>query len=180
MKPAQLWRAKLLERIRDFWRQRRGGDALKRLGQYRHPQDLPNLALKIARQRSLGTVIGTRCRFLGKVDGLNPHLVEIGDKCVIGAESMLLAHGSGFNEKSATSVGDYVYIGYRVTVLPSVKIGDGCIIGEGAIVTRDIPPGKVVAGNPARILRDVRPEEREDVQHRMDNDLFFEKEGTVT
>lgn len=178
MEPVKRWRARLLEFIRDHWRKSRDASALKRLGQYRDPQDLPNLALKIARQRSLGTVIGTRCRFLGRVDGLNPHLVEIGDKCVIGAETILLAHGPSFKGERLV-IGDYTYIGYRVAVLPGVKIGSGCIIGAGAIVTRDIPPGKVVAGNPARILRDVTPDERADIQHRMDNDLFFGKDGMI-
>jgi acetyltransferase-like isoleucine patch superfamily enzyme len=138
------------------------------------------LALKIALQRSLGMRVGIKCRLLGRVDSLNPQLVEIGDKCVIGAESMLLAHGPGFDQQKRTAIGDYTYIGYRVTILPGVSIGEGCIIGAGSIVTRDIPPGKVAAGNPARVLRDVRPEERADIRHRMDNDLFFGKTGTVT
>lgn len=154
--------------------------ALRSLTAHTRPDDLHSQVLKVARQRSLGTLIGKRCRFLGRVDALNPQLVEIGDFSVIGGESILLAHGPGFDLRSVTSVGDYVYIGYRVTVLPGVKIGDGCIIGAGAVVTRDIPPGKVAAGNPARILRDVRPDERADVQHRMDKDLFFGKDGTVT
>jgi acetyltransferase-like isoleucine patch superfamily enzyme len=154
--------------------------ALRSPKAHTRPDDLPSQAIKVARQRSLDTLIGKRCRFLGRVDSLNPQLVEIGDFSVIGGESMLLAHGLGFDEKSVTSVGDYVYIGYRATVLPGVKIGDGCIIGTGAIVTRDIPPGKVVVGNPGRILRDVRPDERADIQHRMDHDLFFGRDGTVT
>ena len=158
------------------WRNRR---ALVRLQGHRHPDDLPRQALKIAHQRSLGTRIGSKCRLLGRVDSLNPQLVDIGNKCVIGAESMLLAHGPGFDEKKRTVIGDYSYIGYRVTVLPGVSIGEGCIIGAGSIVTRDIPAGKVAAGNPARILRDVRPDERADIRHRMDNDLYFGKKGTV-
>lgn len=153
---------------------------LKQVKGHTRPDDLHSMVIRVARQRSLGTLIGKRCRFLGRVDPLNPQLVEIGDFSVIGGESVLLAHGPGFDERLVTSVGDYVYIGYRVTVLPGVKIGDGCIIGAGAIVTRDIPAGKVVAGNPARILRNVRPDERADVQHRMHNDLFFGKDGTVT
>lgn len=37
--------------------------------------------------------------------------------------------------------------------MPGVEIGDGCIVGAGSVVTRSVPPGCIVAGNPARILR---------------------------
>lgn len=145
---------------------------------YTHPEDLPSQKLKIAQQRRMGTQIGSRCRFLGRVDSLNPQLVEMGNRCVIGTESILLAHGPGFRG-SKTIVGDYTYIGYRVTVLPGVEIGAGCIIGACSVVTRNIPPGKVAAGNPARVLRDVSDEEAADIRHRLDNDLFFGKDGKV-
>tara|TARA_B100000378_G_scaffold206290_1_gene169552 strand:+ start:336 stop:797 length:462 start_codon:yes stop_codon:yes gene_type:complete len=150
------------------------------LRDYTRPEDLPGLALKIARQRCLGTVIGRRCRFIGRVDPLNPQLVQIGDFCVIGGESILLAHGPGFDGSARSVVEDYVYIGYRATILPGVRIGKGSIVGAGAIVTRDVPEGKVVAGNPARILRDVTSEEEEDMKHRMHNDLYFGKEAATT
>lgn len=169
----------MIARALNFLRYRREAIALTRLKAHRHPDDLPSLALKIANQRNLGTRIGLRCRLLGRVDALNPHLVKIGNKCVIGSESMLLAHGPGFDGKSEVVVGDYTYIGYRVTVLPGVKIGEGCIIGAGSIVTRNIAAGKVAAGNPARVLRDVTAEERADIRYRMDNDLYFGKEGLV-
>jgi len=46
-------------------------------------------------------------------------------------------------------------IGVNATVLPFVDIGAGSIVGAGAVVTRDVPPGVIVAGNPARVLRPV-------------------------
>jgi acetyltransferase-like isoleucine patch superfamily enzyme len=48
---------------------------------------------------------------------------------------------------------DDVWIGMGVLVLPGVRIGRGSIIAAGAIVTRDIPPGSVAAGQPARVTR---------------------------
>ena len=110
---------------------------------------------------------------MGRVDAMNPHLVEIGDMCVIGTESILLTHGPGLDGSRKTIVGDYTYIGYRVTVLPGVTIGPGCIIGAGAVVTRDVPAGKVAAGCPARVLRAVTVAEAADIRHRMNNDLHF-------
>ena len=50
-------------------------------------------------------------------------------------------------------IGNDVWIGTRVIILPGVKIGDQAVIGAGAVVTKDVPPRAVVAGNPARIIR---------------------------
>jgi len=44
-------------------------------------------------------------------------------------------------------------IGANATILPGIIIGEGAIVGSGAVVTRDVPPGVTVAGNPARILK---------------------------
>lgn len=52
-------------------------------------------------------------------------------------------------------IGENVWIGTRVVVLPGVTIGDGAVIGAGAIVTKDVPPYTVAAGNPARIVREL-------------------------
>src|SRR5438270_11887872 len=43
-------------------------------------------------------------------------------------------------------------VGINATLLPEVVIGEGALVGAGAVVTRDVPPGSVVVGNPARIV----------------------------
>ena len=48
---------------------------------------------------------------------------------------------------------DNVWIGSKVVILPGVRIGSRAVIGAGSIVTKDIPPRCVAAGNPARVLR---------------------------
>ncbi len=53
------------------------------------------------------------------------------------------------------TVGDNVWFGANVVVLPGVTIGDGAVIGAGSVVTRDIPPNVVAVGNPCRILREI-------------------------
>lgn len=53
----------------------------------------------------------------------------------------------------------YVRIAVGVTVLPGVRFGEGCIVGAGSVVTRDVPPYKVVMGVPARIVKDAPREE---------------------
>ena len=56
-------------------------------------------------------------------------------------------------ELPRTSVGNDVWIGYSAVVLPGVRVGDGAVIGAGAVVTRDVEPYSVVAGVPAMGLR---------------------------
>jgi acetyltransferase-like isoleucine patch superfamily enzyme len=48
-------------------------------------------------------------------------------------------------------------IGSGSTILCNVTIGEGAIVGAGSVVTRDVPPGMIVAGNPAKVLRPVPP-----------------------
>ncbi|MFG2456336.1 acyltransferase [Streptomyces sp. NPDC048523] len=92
--------------------------------------------------------------------------VVLGDGVRIGAHTSLL----GFNHSMAPDrpvfrqpltsrgirVGDDVWIGSHVIVVDGVTIGDHCVIGAGAVVTRDLPAWSVAAGNPARVLRDRR------------------------
>lgn len=49
-------------------------------------------------------------------------------------------------------IGDRVWIGYGVVVLPNVTVGEGAVIGAGAVVTRDVPAYAIVAGNPAKVI----------------------------
>ena len=92
--------------------------------------------------------------------------ITLGDGVRIGAHSSLLGFNHGFapdrpvHRQPLTSkgitVGDDVWIGSNVVVLDGVTIGDHCVVGAGAVVTKDLPPWTVAAGNPARPLRDRR------------------------
>jgi acetyltransferase-like isoleucine patch superfamily enzyme len=53
-------------------------------------------------------------------------------------------------------IGPRVQIGVNVTILPFVEIGEGCLIGGGSVVTRDLPPFSLAYGNPATVRGDVR------------------------
>lgn len=53
------------------------------------------------------------------------------------------------------TVGNDVWIGANVTVLPGVSIGDGCVIGAGSVVTKDIPARSLAVGNPCRVVRKI-------------------------
>lgn len=56
---------------------------------------------------------------------------------------------------SGPRIGAGAQIGVNATILPYVRIGAGCLVGAGAVVTRDLPPGSVAAGNPATVRRAV-------------------------
>lgn len=62
---------------------------------------------------------------------------------------------SGVEHARPITIGDDVWIGGHATICPGVRIGDAAIIGAGAVVTRDVPAGTIVAGNPARVLRTI-------------------------
>lgn len=58
------------------------------------------------------------------------------------------------------TVGDDVWIGANVTVLPGVTIGNGCVIGAGSVVNKDIPDGVIAAGVPCRVIRKITEEDK--------------------
>lgn len=108
---------------------------------------------------------------MGRDCTVNPYAVvrgkvELGDAVRIGAHTSVL----GFNHGTAPDrpvfrqpitsqgirIGDDVWIGSNVVVLDGVTIGDHAVIGAGSVVTKDVPAWAMVAGNPARPIRDRR------------------------
>ena len=61
--------------------------------------------------------------------------------------------GKSYPYKGDTIVGNDVWLGHNVTVMPGVKIGDGAIIASHSVVTTDVPPFAIVGGNPAKLIR---------------------------
>jgi len=49
-------------------------------------------------------------------------------------------------------IGDYVWVGMNAAILPGVTVGEGAIIGLGAVVAKDVPPRAIVVGNPGRVI----------------------------
>lgn len=70
-----------------------------------------------------------------------------------------VATGPGVVLAGGVVVGAGAFLGAGATILPEVTIGTGAIVGAGAVVTRDVAPGDVVVGNPARVLRSQEVEE---------------------
>ena len=88
-----------------------------------------------------------------KLDRTFPVGVHVGAHTYLAFESRILTHDVTRGLYLHTRVGRNCFVGGRSTILPGVEIGDGCVIGVGAVVTRSVPAGSVVAGNPARVLR---------------------------
>lgn len=59
----------------------------------------------------------------------------------------------GFSEEKPVFIGNDVWIGGHVIILPGVNVGNGSIIGAGSVVTRDVPDYAIVGGNPAQIIK---------------------------
>ncbi len=59
-------------------------------------------------------------------------------------------------------IGDDVWIGTRVIILPGKKIGTGAILGAGAVITKDVPDYAIVGGNPAKIIKYRNTQEKLD------------------
>ena len=71
------------------------------------------------------------------------------------------SRNSGYEYGIDITIGDNVWIGGNVCVLPGVKIGDNVVIGAGSVVTKDLPDNVITAGNPCRIIRKITQEDRD-------------------
>lgn len=89
-----------------------------------------------------------------KFDKTFPVGVHVGEKSYVAFESRILTHDRTRGLYLHTRIGRNCFIGGRSLILPGVEIGDNCVVGAGSIVTKSVPPRCVVAGNPAKILRE--------------------------
>ena len=70
------------------------------------------------------------------------------------------SRNSGYEYGIDITIGDNVWIGGNVCIMPGVTIGDNVVIGAGSVVTKDIPAGVIAAGNPCRVVREITEEDR--------------------
>lgn len=105
---------------------------------------------KVERYRSRGVIIGKNCRIWGNLDAINPHVITIGDNVCLAEGSQIITHCPV--NPGPVIIEPNCWIGFRAIILPNVKIGYGSLIGAGSVVTGNIPPFSIAAGNPARII----------------------------
>ena len=89
---------------------------------------------------------------------------KIGDHVMMGTDVTIITRNhrhdrmdipmdmQGFEEEKPVTIGNDVWIGDRVVILPGVNIGDGCIISAGAVVTHDVPAYSIAGGVPAKVI----------------------------
>lgn len=120
-------------------------------------------SLRVMYLRMAGISIGKNCMISwgAKLDVSGGRII-IGDRCTITYGCIILSHdrskrriNSKDKVKGTVRLGNDVFIGVNSVILRDVTIGDYSIVGAGSVVTKDVPPNVVVAGNPARIMRNL-------------------------
>lgn len=123
--------------------------------------------LNIEKKSDFGSGVGIT---IGKNSGLGINSrvrgpLNIGNDVMMGPDVIILGGGHNFQRtdipmrlqgqppSTKTIIGNDVWIGTRAIIMPGVKIGNGVIIGAGAVVTKDIPDFAVVGGIPAKIIK---------------------------
>ena len=96
--------------------------------------------------------------------------VRIGENAQIGPNVSIYTAGhplhpdsrnSGYEYGIPVTIGDNVWIGGNVCILPGVTVGNNAVIGAGSVVTKDIPDNALAAGNPCRVIRQITEADRD-------------------
>lgn len=102
--------------------------------------------------------INRGCKFFGSYFARHA-FIEIGNYVAFGPEVCIFSAGHDYSTIDLTDIGksviiqDYVWVGGRAILLPGVTLGEGCVIGAGSVVTKDVPPWSIAVGNPARVIK---------------------------
>ena len=80
--------------------------------------------------------------------------MNIGEESFIASGAVILAHDFSKPAKADTYIGKRCFIGVNAIIMCGVKVNDNVIVGSGSVVTKDIPANCIVAGNPARIIKE--------------------------
>lgn len=124
--------------------------------------------------RKIGVNVGSGCSIHASTKyGAEPYLITIGNYVRIANDSSFYTHGGiipmrkYYNDPTLDhfgkiSIGNYTSIGAYCMIMPGVKIGNNCIVGGGSVVTKSVPDGCMVAGNPAKYIGRT-----EDFYHRL-------------
>lgn len=105
-----------------------------------------------------GVDVGQGCNInrKAKIDGINPHGIHLGDFVRVSQNALILAHDHYRDEEHQyvdTRIGHHVNIGWGAVINPGLTIGNHVIVGANAVVTKNVPDGCIVAGNPAKIIK---------------------------
>lgn len=169
----------------------RGRRATAELVHNRLLTHLPANSVRLRYLRALGLTAGRHTYLFGGSEIIAPENISIAGNCHIGRLCQLDGRGGitlGRNVVIASHallitadhdpddpqfrgrlgpirIDDRAWLGSRVTVLPNVHIGEGAVVAAGAVVTHDVAPWTVVAGVPARPIRQRRRDQEYEIDH---------------
>ncbi len=137
----------------------------------------------LSKLQARGLQIGKNFKILNDVVIDDSHCwhITIGDDVTLAPRVHILAHDAstkthlGYTRIGKVTIGNRVFIGASSIILPGISIGDDAIIGAGSVVTKDVEPGVVVAGNPAGVImgtEEFMAKRRKEMEH---SPLFDEK-----
>ena len=126
--------------------------------------------------KKIGIKINGNPRYINynvKFDSTNNYsLIELNDNCVVTGSTLILTHDFSiyhaaigcnkitkndpeFKITDRVVIGENAFVGANCILLPGVTIGKNAIVGAGSVVTKDVPDDVIVAGNPARIVKNI-------------------------
>lgn len=114
------------------------------------------------------TAIGAGCWFNTGTTLIDDAEIRIGERVLFGPRVTVVTAGHPLDPtlrrtaaqfSAVVTIEDDVWVGANATILPGVRIGRGAVVAAGAVVTAHVPPMTVVAGVPARVVRQITPGE---------------------
>lgn len=152
--------------------------------------------------KKAGVAVGSNNFISSHFWDTEPYLISIGNNCQITGGVKMFTHGGGqvlrdtipdFDAFGKIVIGDYVYIGNSSLIMPGVTIGDHVLVAAGSVVTKSLPSGIVVAGNPAKYVCSIEEyksknikynlntkhlniDEKKKILQNTDDNLFIKKE----
>ncbi|WP_232623060.1 acyltransferase [Pareuzebyella sediminis] len=114
--------------------------------------------------RYRGVKVGEDCRVYSRKLGSEPWLIKIGNKVTVAPEVQFITHDGStwlfIDDRGRRQlfrridIADNIFIGMKSIILPGVKIEKDVVVAAGSVVTKSIPSGVIVGGNPAKIIGD--------------------------
>lgn len=138
--------------------------------------------LPLKKQAELaGVIMGDNNFIASKFWSSEGFLIQIGNHCQITNGVKFFTHGGAqairklypkFDCFGKVSIGSYVYIGTNSLIMPGVSIGDNVLIAAGSVVSKSVPSGYVVGGNPARIICSIEEYAENNLPYNLDTKGF--------
>ncbi len=95
-----------------------------------------------------------RISYGARLDKTYPKGIHINDDSYVASGAIIFSHDFSRSIRTHTWVGRRCFVGANAIIMAGVTLGDSVVVGSGSVVTKDVPSGCVVVGNPAKILRE--------------------------